>query len=433
MKEELTYIKSTKLSLKFLNNCKANVYNIFLDEYYRVSQLLLDNLWIDFGFDISLNTDTFLPKFIDVSLFQKYNIDTWLSGRIKQNIGKQVLGIIKGTVTKQKKRLYILKKLKEEHKFKQARKLQKIIDNQSISKPECSNFNPLLNERCFKNIKFTDDICWITICSLKDRKIKTLKLAEDKPDHIDLCFKLTKHFNKLNKNSKLKNSIILSRNNIQFSFEFEIPLNNNTNILGIDIGANNVYTCSNGQFDIPDNHGHTYKSICTKLSKQKKGSKNFKQTAKQRDQYIQWLVKHIDLTNYKYVIHENIKNLYRGKNTSRILKHFNYKHIFDVLDNYCKLFGVQVLTVNPKYTSQRCSLCGYVHSRNRSKRTVERFKCKFCGTELNADLNASRNISLKLKSLTKKQCNGLNKIGFFWDEKNVFHCEESMVPHTSKV
>ena len=40
---------------------------------------------------------------------------------------------------------------------------------------------------------------------------------------------------------------------------------------------------------------------------------------------------------------------------------------------------------------------------------------------------------LKGHALTKKQCNGLNKIGFFWDEKNVFHCEESMVPHTSKV
>jgi len=57
--------------------------------------------------------------------------------------------------------------------------------------------------------------------------------------------------------------------------------------------------------------------------------------------------------------------------------------------------GKTVVYVNPKYTSQRCSKCGYV-DRNNRKESI--FKCKNCGFELNADLNASRNIEVLGKS-----------------------------------
>ena len=47
--------------------------------------------------------------------------------------------------------------------------------------------------------------------------------------------------------------------------------------------------------------------------------------------------------------------------------------------------------VNPKYTSQRCHRCGHIARGNRKGQST--FKCCECGYELNADLNASRNIS----------------------------------------
>jgi transposase, IS605 OrfB family, central region len=53
--------------------------------------------------------------------------------------------------------------------------------------------------------------------------------------------------------------------------------------------------------------------------------------------------------------------------------------------------GKTVIYVNPKYTSQRCSKCGYVDKNNRHGSV---FKCINCGFELNADLNASRNIEV---------------------------------------
>ena len=52
--------------------------------------------------------------------------------------------------------------------------------------------------------------------------------------------------------------------------------------------------------------------------------------------------------------------------------------------------GMKVKYVDARYTSQKCSACGYISRSNRQSQTI--FKCKHCGFFLNADLNASRNI-----------------------------------------
>jgi len=46
--------------------------------------------------------------------------------------------------------------------------------------------------------------------------------------------------------------------------------------------------------------------------------------------------------------------------------------------------------VNPAYTSQRCSHCGFTHEDNRDDK---QFKCQDCGYALNADYNAAKNIA----------------------------------------
>ena len=53
-------------------------------------------------------------------------------------------------------------------------------------------------------------------------------------------------------------------------------------------------------------------------------------------------------------------------------------------------FGGKVVLVNPKYTSQTCSECGYKDKENRQ--TQAKFVCKECGHKDNADINAAKNI-----------------------------------------
>ncbi len=52
--------------------------------------------------------------------------------------------------------------------------------------------------------------------------------------------------------------------------------------------------------------------------------------------------------------------------------------------------NIELEDVSPKYTSQTCSVCGYVDSKSRVTRG--RFICTNCGQELHADKNAARNI-----------------------------------------
>ncbi|WP_226831602.1 RNA-guided endonuclease InsQ/TnpB family protein [Acidithiobacillus thiooxidans] len=52
--------------------------------------------------------------------------------------------------------------------------------------------------------------------------------------------------------------------------------------------------------------------------------------------------------------------------------------------------GGMLLLVNPAYTSQTCSVCGNVDSGNRISQKA--FRCRHCGHEAHADVNAAKNI-----------------------------------------
>ncbi|WP_119681680.1 zinc ribbon domain-containing protein [Indioceanicola profundi] len=56
-------------------------------------------------------------------------------------------------------------------------------------------------------------------------------------------------------------------------------------------------------------------------------------------------------------------------------------------------FGIVSTEVNPAYSSQTCSCCGYVDKRNRPSQGV--FKCLWCGNTMHADLNATANIEAR--------------------------------------
>ncbi len=51
---------------------------------------------------------------------------------------------------------------------------------------------------------------------------------------------------------------------------------------------------------------------------------------------------------------------------------------------------VEVISINPAYTSLGCSKCGYTDKGNRKSQAV--FCCSKCGHSANADINAARNI-----------------------------------------
>jgi putative transposase len=67
--------------------------------------------------------------------------------------------------------------------------------------------------------------------------------------------------------------------------------------------------------------------------------------------------------------------------------------------------GIKVVMINPYKTSQRCSCCGHISKDNRdASKDQAKFECVNCGTKMNADLNAAKNIATDgIEDIIKEQ------------------------------
>ncbi len=88
--------------------------------------------------------------------------------------------------------------------------------------------------------------------------------------------------------------------------------------------------------------------------------------------------------------------------SNRFLKNWSYYDLQTKIEYKAAAVGIKVVKILPRYTSQRCSKCGYIHRENRPTQQI--FQCLKCGYEANADYNASQNISIKdIDSIIKKE------------------------------
>src|SRR5699024_11094293 len=90
----------------------------------------------------------------------------------------------------------------------------------------------------------------------------------------------------------------------------------------------------------------------------------------------------------------------------KFLKNWAYYDLQEKIEYKAKYAGIKVVKISPKYTSQRCSNCGYIAEG--SRRTQEEFNCHQCGYKANADFNAAKNIAIpdiekRIKDELKRQ------------------------------
>lgn len=79
----------------------------------------------------------------------------------------------------------------------------------------------------------------------------------------------------------------------------------------------------------------------------------------------------------------------------KFLKEWSYYDLQSKIEYKAKEHGIEIRKINPQYTSKRCSKCGNIHIENRDcKNNQANFECKICGYKDNADINASKNISI---------------------------------------
>jgi len=339
---------STKLSLQFTNQSYQAELTRFIVEYRRVAQVMVVKLWAEAA----------LKKFIDPN---QLGIVTFLSKRALQACAKQVVTVIYAT-----------------------RKSRRQLKSHSMVVPDCTRLVPCLDSRFFKleASKGSSFNYWLRVSSL----FKGSKLR--------FPLKSTCHFNKLQASGELRGSICISSSWVSFSFNLpDVPPATGTQV-GIDVGITNVATVSERQSPVHP-QGWTLADILSKLSRQKKGSKNFKATKTHRFNFINWYVNKLNLTGVGKVQLENIHDMRRGKKTDRLRSHWTYPLIFRKLESKCRELGVQVNYINQAYTSQECSACGAVHRKSRNGST---YNCVACGHTDGADANAAQVINRRVGS-----------------------------------
>lgn len=202
---------------------------------------------------------------------------------------------------------------------------------------------------------------------------------------------------------------------LNLTFNKENIVNAHINkVLGIDRGINNIVVASNNEFynskhlkEVKGRYQHL------KAELQAKGTPSAKRKLKKISGREKRFVRDVNhciskkLANNEFDCYalENLKNIPRnkGRRFNKKLGNWSYSQLGNFLQYKAEELGKTVVKVNPKHTSQMCSKCEYIEKSNRNS---SRFKCKSCGFELNADLNASRNIAkLGISELGRLQVN----------------------------
>ena len=191
--------------------------------------------------------------------------------------------------------------------------------------------------------------------------------------------------------------------------EVERKANGEVKVIGIDRGMKNIAVLSNNRF------------FNSKALKSVKGRYRYK---KKRLQHAGTRSAHRKLRELSgrerrfvldtnHAISRKIVNLpfdvfaFEELNASGMRKKgngrgFNHKlgswspyHLEQFIEYKAEDLNKSVIYIDPKYTSQTCSKCGY---RDKNNRKGSIFHCLNCHFELHADLNASRNIEVLGKS-----------------------------------
>jgi len=192
-----------------------------------------------------------------------------------------------------------------------------------------------------------------------------------------------------------------------------------TTVLGVDTGIINHAVLSNNKFH---NSSHIrmvkgqYQYLRRRL--QAKGTRSAKRKLKQlsgrekrfmadaNHQIANWILfQPFDAVALEKLGIQRDKRL--GRSFNRKLGNWAFGQLQRFIEYKAEGQGKAVIYIDARFTSLKCSRCGDVRKSNR-KGLV--YKCKSCGFELHADLNASRNIAnLGISEIGRPPCQRANR------------------------
>jgi IS605 OrfB family transposase len=183
------------------------------------------------------------------------------------------------------------------------------------------------------------------------------------------------------------------------------PFDFNSKVVGIDLGIKKPAVTSLNKF-LGKGHWNTVgqRYFEVRRSLQAKGTKSAKRRLRQRSRKENGFRRDCDHVLSRRIVDSvepgtilvledltGIRKKKYGKEFNRKLHTWSFFRLTTYTRYKAELKGCRVELIDPRYTSQECSECHYISKGNR--KTQNHFKCKKCGFEIHADLNASRNMA----------------------------------------
>jgi putative transposase len=182
-----------------------------------------------------------------------------------------------------------------------------------------------------------------------------------------------------------------------------LPVNNNA--VGVDVGLNSFVTISTGDYvDNPRFFRQDEKALAKaqrKLSKANKGTperaKRRKVVARiherirfRRQNFCHQVSRNL-IDDFDTIVIEdlNVKKMIQNLHIAKSIQDAAWSELFRQLTYKAEWAGRKLVIVNPAYTSQTCSKCGYRQEMPLNKRI---YCCSNCGQQIDRDHNAAINI-----------------------------------------
>jgi IS605 OrfB family transposase len=193
------------------------------------------------------------------------------------------------------------------------------------------------------------------------------------------------------RNNTIQLKMINNNYYVIFTYEKEIALKQEGKTIGIDQGYKKLIVTSENQII-----GKDFIDMYEKIGHKKQGSKSFKRALVERDNKINHVLKKLNFSDIKQIVVEDLKNVKKNTRKRGFCKKFTnkfqrwtYTKVINRLQRLSEENGIQFTKIDPTYTSQTCSQCGFIHALNRHS---EDFVCLNCGYKVDADYNASVNV-----------------------------------------
>jgi len=330
---------------------------------------LLNKMFLVWGDYLQKTIDLMWEGKVPISKYMSCKQIDWmegLGGQYKSLIYKEASGIVKGVKAKKGKK----------------------------SKPKVENFTINFDKaQVGVEISKTSEFDkWVKL------RLPFIKEGEKgkRPERMEIFVPIKEHRQSLKfKDWNRVAGVRISKNFVTFNYKKEISEKKSYGkTVGIDMGYKKLLVTSEG-----DVIGFEMESVYEKISRKKQGSNSFKRALVERDNKINYFInRDLDLNSKELVI-ENLCNVKKGEKGKKRkirkvfmnkLQRWSYAKCVKKLEMLCEENRVLLTRVDPAFTSQRCSVCGFTDKKNRCG---ERFLCVDCGLLLDADYNAAINLS----------------------------------------